>query len=95
MDEIPRAGDRAVHVGFGGQVEHVGDGVPSRHFEHARFVAEIHPLEAVLRVPGHTRQVLRVAGVSQTIQVDQPLHLGSVNDVVDHVGADEPGPASE
>ena len=43
----------------------------------------------------HPGEILEAPGVGQAIEVDQLGHLGPVDDVMDEVGADEAGPASD
>ena len=52
-------------------------------FEHRRFVAQIHLLEHILRVLRHIGEIVRMPGVSQAIQVDQPPNFRPVDDMVD------------
>ena len=43
----------------------------------------------------HRLEVLQVSGVGQAIEVDQPVDLGPVDDVMNEVGADEAGAAGD
>jgi hypothetical protein len=40
-------------------------------------------------------EIGEVARVSQTVEIHEPLDLGTVYDVVDDIGADETGPAGD
>ena len=63
------------------------------HVEHGRLVPQIHFLEDVFRMAADLLEVGQMPGVGEAVQVDQPLDLGPVDDVLDQVGADEAGAA--
>ena len=65
------------------------------HLEHGALVAQVHLLEDILGVPGDAFEVLQPPGVGQAVEIDQLADLRPVNDVMDEIGADEAGPASD
>jgi hypothetical protein len=42
----------------------------------------------------HSGQILEVAGISQTIEVDQAMHLWAIDDVMDRIRTDKSRAAS-
>ena len=73
----------------------VRDAVLFDHAQRRGLVAQIHLLKNVFRMPGDLLQILQMPGVSQAIQIDQSLDFRPVDDVVDEIGADESGAASD
>ena len=80
---------------FRREMHDVGDGMLLDDAQHSGFVAQIHLFKNVFRVPGHFFQVLQMPGVGEAIQIDQLFNLRPVDDVMDEVGADESGAASD
>jgi hypothetical protein len=95
LNEIAGAGDGTVNMGFGGEVQDMGDAVLLDQLEHGGLVAEVGFFEGVFGVMRDALEVFEVAGVREAIQVDQAPDFRAVNDVVDEVGADETGAACD
>ena len=94
-DEITRPGDGTIHVRFRREVHDVRDGVLLNDPQCRSLVAQIHLLENEFRMTGRLFQIFLPPGVSQAIQVDKSFDLWTVNDVMDEIGADEAGAASD
>ena len=58
--------------------------------QNGRLVAQIHFFKNVFGMPGSLFQVFQVPGIGQAIQIHQPRDFRPVNDVMHHVGPDEP-----
>jgi len=95
MDEIPRAGDGAIHMGFSGQMHDVGDAVALDSVQHSFFVAEIDVFERVFWMGRDAFEVLQMAGVGQAVQIDQFLDQRFVDDAMHDIGSDEAGAACD
>ena len=80
MDEIVRAGDGAIHVRFGGQVQDICDGVLADDAHDGGFVAQIHMLKEVFRMARDILNIGRMAGIGQAMQIDKPSDFGPIND---------------
>ena len=74
---------------FRRQVHHVGNGVAFHDFQHGRFVAKIDLFERVLGMFGYSLQIGLVTGVGQAIQINEPIDLGLINDMLNKVRANE------
>jgi hypothetical protein len=61
----------------------------------SRLVAKINFLKDVFRMAFDTLQIDELAGVRQTVQVDQDFDFGPVDEVMDHVRSDKAGAACE
>src|ERR1051325_5059857 len=85
VDEIAGAGDRAVHVRFGGEMHDVSDRVALDDFEDGGFIAEVDLFESVFRMLRNFFQVHQMTGVGEAIEVDEPLDVRIVDDVMDDV----------
>jgi hypothetical protein len=46
-------------------------------------------------MPGHPCEVLQVARIGQAVQVDQLPDFGSLDEVMDEIGADKAGPTGD
>ena len=92
VDEVVRAGDGAVDVALGCEVDH---GVVAGHglLERAR-VADVALDEAVAGIVVDVAQRRQVAGIRECV-VDGDLVVGVGQDPADVVGADEPRPAGD
>jgi hypothetical protein len=95
LDEIAGAGDGAVNVGFGGEMQNMGDAVFLDQREDGGLVAKVGFFEGVFGMMGDAFEILQMARVRQAIQIDQTPDFRAVNDVMDEVGADETGAASD
>ena len=85
VDEVAGAGNRAVHMRFGGQVHDMGDGMALHDFKDGILVAQVNLFEGVFWVPGNALEILPVSSVSQAIEVDQLAHFRLVNDVLNEI----------
>jgi hypothetical protein len=92
-DEVAGTGNRAIDMGFGGQVHDVGDGVALNDLEHGYFIADIDFLEGVFRMARDGIEIREVTGVGKAVEIDEVFDLRLSNDVVDDVRADEAGTA--
>jgi hypothetical protein len=63
--------------------------------EHSGLVAQVNLFEAILRMRAHRFEIGEVAGVGETVEVDESFDFGPVNDVLNEVGADEAGTAGD
>ena len=72
----------------------VGDRMVLDDAQRRSLVAQVHFLENIFRMPGNRFQIFQPPGVGETIQIDELRDLRVVNDVMDEVGADEAGAAS-
>jgi hypothetical protein len=85
LDEIARAGDGTVHMGFRREVHHVGDDMVLHHCERGRFVAEVHPLKHIPGIGIRTGQVLQMPRVGEAVQIHDLVHTGLPQHEVDEV----------
>ena len=85
MDKIARTGDGTVHVRFCRQMHDVRNGVFFDDSQHGGFVAQVHFLKNVFRMPGNFLQIFQMPGVGQAVEIDQPRNFRAVNDVMNHV----------
>ncbi len=77
-------------MGFGRKVHHPGDGIPGKQVLDQFPVGHISPDQDIPGIAGKTGKVLRVAGVSQQVQIDD-LRLGLLPpQPIEKVGADKP-----
>ncbi len=93
LDELRRAVDGAVDVGFGGQMH---DGVRlevQQRLADPLTIGDVGLEELITRVVFHGCQRLQVAGIGQFVQVEHAV-LGIENEMADQCGADESGSAS-
>jgi hypothetical protein len=91
--EIFRAVDGAVHVAFGGKVQHRAGAVFGQQAVHQRAVAQVAVHEGVALIPLQAGQVFQVAGVGELVEVDHRL-IGLGQPVEYEIAADEAGSAS-
>jgi hypothetical protein len=84
-DEIAGAGDGAIHVGFSGEVHHVGDVMFLHHLQRSGFIAQVYFLESIFGMVRDFFQVREMAGIGEAIQVHELGDLGTVDDVLDKV----------
>ena len=80
---------------FRSQVHDVRNAMLLDDLQDGGLVTQVHFLEGVFRMAVDLFQVRQVAGIGKEVEVDKPLHFRPVNDVVDEVGADKPGSASD
>ena len=88
-DEIAGAGDGAIDMGFGGEMQHVADGVFFHDLHDGGFVAQINIFKSVFRMVRDARDVFQMTGVGQAIEVDEAFDLRAINDVMDQVRSDK------
>ena len=58
-------------MGFGGQMQHMGDPMLLHHAEHGGLVAQVGFFKSVFGMMRHALQILQMARVGQAIQIDQ------------------------
>ena len=80
-------------MGLGREIDHRVDGLIGKHAGDAHRVGDVPVLKAVTRRRLDVRQVLRVAGIGQGIQVDDPVFRMPVDPVADEIGPDKTGAA--
>ena len=73
----------------------MGDAVALHDLQHRCLVAEVHFLERIFGVIVDFRQVCEMARVGKAIEIHQPLDFGVVNDMMDEIGSNKPGAASD
>jgi hypothetical protein len=95
VDEIARTGNGTVHVRFRREVHDMSNAVVCQHPQNIGFDSQIHLFKDIFRVSGDLFQIRQMPRVGQAIQVHQPRDLRPVNDVMDHIGSDEPGAAGD
>ena len=88
LDEIARAVDRAVDMAFGGEMHDGARLVLAQQRVNQWSVVDIAVHEYVIRVGVDRRQVVRIAGISQAVEVDD-RGLFPGKPVQDKVGADK------
>jgi hypothetical protein len=92
-DEIVRLQDGPVHVGLGGEVDDGLDPVSLQDLRHHLLVANVAAHEDVAGVAREVRQVARVSGVGQLVEIhDSDGRVGG-EEVADEIRADESHPA--
>ena len=84
--------DRAVHVRLRSEVDHGARPVKFEEFIDQGGVSDISPHEDVPRIAFQLRQILRVPGVSQLIQINNGIRL-SHHPIEHEIGSDKTGPA--
>ena len=89
LNEIARAGDGTIHVGFRRQMHDVRDGMLLDDTQRGGFVAQIYFLENVFGMPGNFFQIREMPGVGEAIQIDELRNFRPVNDVVNQIRADK------
>src|ERR1700722_8166284 len=89
MNEIAGAGDGAIHVGFGGEMHHLRDGMFLDDLQNGRLVAQINFFKNEFRMLGDFFQIGEMPGIGEAIEIDEALDFGAVNNVVNEIGADE------
>jgi len=94
-DEIARAGDGTVHVGFRRKVHHVSDAMAFHNLQRRRLVAQIHLLKNVFGMARDFLQIFQPPRIGQAVEVDELLHLHVVDDVLDQIGTDKPRAACD
>ena len=91
LNEIVRPDNGTIHMRFRGEVHDVRDGVSRDDFSNSILFPQVAALEDVLGVVLDTAQILQMARVRQTVEVDQPAHFRRIDDVPDQIGPDKPG----
>ncbi len=89
-DKGVRRHDRTVHVALGGEVDH--HVVALHGGPHRVAVTDVALHEPVAGIFGHVPQVVEVSRVGEGVE-DRDRVVAACQDVVNVVGADEPGPA--
>ena len=91
LNEIVRPGNGTIHMRFRGEVHDVRDAVSRNDFSDLILVLQVAALEDVLGVVLDIAQILQMARVRQTVEVDQPTHFRRIDDLPDQIGPDKPG----
>ena len=94
LDEVFRAVDAAVDVGFGGKIDHGAGLMLGEQFGDEVEVADVALDEEVARIATQRCEILEVAGVGQRVEVDDGL-IGLRQPVEDEIAADEAGTAGD
>ena len=95
VDEGVGIGDGIVHMGLGGEVDDVGDGVVADDAQNGVFVPEVGLLEVVARMVGDGCEVGGVSGVGERVEIDEFLDSRILNGPFNEMGADEAGSACD
>ena len=80
-------------MGFGREIDHRVDALVGKQPRETGGVGDIPVLEAVTRRRLDLGQVLRVAGIGERIQVDDPVFRMAGNPVTDEIRPDKAGAA--
>lgn len=78
-----------------GQMEDVSNAVMLDYAGYRGFIAQIGILEHIFGVSRDALKIDRVSGVGQTIEINQPLDLRPIYDVVDQVRPNKSGSACD
>ena len=83
LNEIAWAADRAIDVRLRREMQYVRDRMLLNDAQNRRLVAQIHLFKDVFRMSVNRFQIGRVAGIRETIEVDQPRDFRAVDNVLD------------
>src|SRR5215469_7806309 len=70
-------------------MHYVSDSVLLDNFQHCRFIAQIHLFKCIFRIGGNLLKVNEMASVRKTIKVDELFDPWVVDNVMNHVRANE------
>ena len=94
LHELGRAIDRAIDVGFGGEVDDCHWLMRGEDALHECAITDIAMLEGIVRMRGDIGQRVGVAGIGQRIEVDDAVTTQGEH-VEDEIAADETGTAGD
>jgi hypothetical protein len=92
FDEIGRAVDRAVNMGFGRQMHHCARPVFGKNAGDRLPVADIRLLEDMARIVARVAQGFQIASIGQLVEIDDCL-AGLGDQLANHCRSDEAGTA--
>ena len=95
LGEGERVFDTAVDVGLGGEVDNAVNMLVLHQFEDSVEVADIHPDKLVVGLILDILQVGEIAGVSQLVEIDDPVVRVLIDKQPDYMASDEAGPSRD
>src|SRR3954468_24199812 len=89
VNEITGSGDGTVNMRFGGQMHEVSNLMTLDNIREGCLVANVSSLKAILGMVRNGGEVFEMAGVGETIKIDESSNLWFVDDGVNDVGTNK------